>query len=73
MPLFSACAQPLEAVMNSQLQYHHALERVKELREQAARERLLKPHKVSWRVRSAKVLHSLAQRLDPNETVLETI
>jgi hypothetical protein len=59
--------------MNSQLQYHHALERVKELREQAARERSLKPHKVSWRVRSAKALHNLAQRLEPTESTLETI
>lgn len=59
--------------MNSQLQYQHALQRVKDLHEQAAKERLLKPYKLSWRIRSAKVLHNLAQRLEPNENVLETI
>jgi hypothetical protein len=59
--------------MNSQLQYHHAKERVKELHEQAQKEGLLKPHKVSWRVRSARVLHNLAQRLEPAENQLETV
>lgn len=50
--------------MNSQLQDQHALQRVKDLHEEAAKERLLEPHKLSWRVRSAKALHSLAQRLE---------
>jgi hypothetical protein len=54
------------------LQYRHAKQRVEELQKQAAKERLLKPYKLSWRVSSAKALHGLARRLEPNETI-ETI
>jgi hypothetical protein len=59
--------------MNSQLQYRHALQRMEDLHKQAAQERLLKPYKLSWRVRSAKALHNLAQRLEPTDNTLETI
>jgi hypothetical protein len=58
--------------MNSQWQYRYALQRVNELQKQAEKERLLRPYKLSWRVRSAKALHGLAQRLEPNENT-ETI
>jgi hypothetical protein len=53
------------------LQYQQALARVKDLRQQADKERLLKPHKLTWRVRTAKVLHTLAQQPGPSETTLE--
>jgi hypothetical protein len=66
-------AAPTEAVMNSQWQYRHALERMNEMHKQAEKERLLKPYRLSWRVRSAKALHSLAQRLESNETISEAI
>lgn len=59
--------------MNSQLQYRYALQRMEELHKQAQKERLLKPYKLSWRVRSAKALYNLAQRLEPTEKTLETI
>ena len=59
--------------MNSQLQYQYALQRAKELQQQAEKERLLKPHKISWRVRSAKALHNLAQRLEPADGMVETV
>jgi hypothetical protein len=60
------------------LHYEHAQQRVKELRQQADKERLLKPRTVSWRVRSARALHGLARRLEPeagleNDPNLETI
>jgi hypothetical protein len=55
------------------LQYQHALQRVQDLHKEAQKERLLKLYKLSWRVRSAKALHSLAQRLEPTESTLETI
>lgn len=58
--------------MNSQWQYRHALERMNEMQKQAEKERLLKPYKLSWRIRSAKALHSLAQRLE-SETISEAI
>jgi hypothetical protein len=56
-----------EAVMNSQWQYRYALQRMNELHKQAEKERLLKPYRLSWRVRSARALQGLARRLEPNE------
>jgi hypothetical protein len=56
-----------EAVMNSQWQYRYALQRMNELHKQAEKERLLKPYRSSWRVRSARALQGLARRLEPNE------
>lgn len=53
--------------MNSHWQYKNAVQRLDELHEQAEKERLLKPYRLSWRVRSAKALHSLARRLESNE------
>jgi hypothetical protein len=52
---------------NPYYQYAYAKERMKELHQQSERERLLKPYKLSWRVKSAKALHDLAKRLEPNE------
>ena len=53
--------------MNSHWQYKNAVQRIDDLHEQAEKERLLKPYKLNWRVRSAKALHGLAQRLESNE------
>jgi hypothetical protein len=63
--------------MNPDLQYHYAKQRMNELQKQGAKERLLKPYKLGWKVRSAKALHGLARRLEPegvleNDTILET-
>ncbi len=57
------------------LHYLHVKAYLEDLRKQAEKERALEPYKLSWRVRSAKALHSLAQRLEPEETEtrLETI
>jgi hypothetical protein len=55
------------------LQYQHVKQRMEELHERAERERLLKPYKLSWRVRSAKALHDLARRLEPNESAIEAV
>jgi hypothetical protein len=53
--------------MNSHWQYKNAVQHINELHEQAEKERLLKPYKLSWRVRSANALHTLARRLESNE------
>jgi hypothetical protein len=55
------------------LHYLCAKQRLEELRKQSEKEWLLKPYKLSWRVRSAKALHNLAQRLESTENTLETI
>jgi hypothetical protein len=63
---------PQEAVMNH-LHYEYAKQRIQDLQQQAQKERSLKLHTLSWRVRSAKALYGLARRLEPAENQLETI
>jgi hypothetical protein len=60
---------PQEAAMNN-LQYHYAKQHMEELHQRAEKERLLKPYRLSWRVRSARALHGLARRLEPNENTV---
>ncbi len=55
------------------LQYEYALRRVTELHEQAEKERLLRPCALSWRVRSARALHSLVRRLEPEPSAKSSI
>ncbi|MGL4611978.1 MAG: hypothetical protein ACRCYY_20260 [Trueperaceae bacterium] len=51
--------------MMNPLDHLYAKERVKELHARSEQERLLKPYKLSWRLRSAKALHGLANKLEP--------
>ncbi len=57
------------------LDYSYARAYLEDLQKQAEKERALGPYKLSWRVRSAKALHGLAQWLEPKETetTLETV
>ena len=47
------------------LDYSYARAYLEDLQKQAEKERALGPYKLSWRVRSAKALHGLAQWLEP--------